>query len=209
MGNCQSYYKFGLQKLNYKSAQDLYERLYLRAIIDTYERIDKSPDIENNIRNRFIWDLERVNPLTKTLIDNNILQLDFERPHFVTESEMRRTDIVFFISGFENFVIECKCLYQKPSKNNAYFNDGLIRYVDLRYAERNRFAGMIGFVISGNVSEILNTTKNNAVNFHRSSTLIIENQVNFNWEHSFVSFHQRTNNEDILIYHLLFPFSQQ
>lgn len=97
MSNSQSYYQFGLQKLNYKSAQDLYERLYLKAIVDTYGRIDKSPDIENNIRNRFIWDLEKVNPLIKTLIDNNILQLDFEHSHFVTESEIKRTDIVFFI----------------------------------------------------------------------------------------------------------------
>jgi len=208
MSNSQSYYQFGLQKLNYKSAQDLYERLYLRAIVDTYVRIDKSPDIENNIRNRFIWDLERVNPLTKTLIDTNILQLDFERSHFVTESDIRRTDIVFFITGFEKFIIECKCLYQQPSRNNAYFNDGLIRYVDLRYAERNRFAGMIGFVVSGNISEILNNTKNNAANFHRSNTLTTENQVNFNWEYSFVSSHERINNEDILIYHLFFPFLQ-
>jgi hypothetical protein len=42
----------------YKSKRDLYENLYLKAIIDSYIRIDKTQDFENNIRDRFVWDLE-------------------------------------------------------------------------------------------------------------------------------------------------------
>lgn len=209
MSKNQSYYKFGLQRLKYKSAQDLYEKLFLAAIIDSYGRIDKSADIENNIRDRFIWDLERNNTITKNFIDNNILLLDFERQHFVSQIEKRRTDIVFFISGFDKFIIECKCLHQQPSKNKSYIDEGLKRFVDLKYAEKNKYAGMIGFVVSGDISEIFYTTQDCVKTFSPSNHSLSNKKIGIGWNYSFESFHKRINNEDILIYHLLFPFCQQ
>lgn len=207
MSKNQSYYKFGLQSLKYKSAQDLYENLFLAAIIDSYGRIDKSGDIENNIRDRFIWDLERNNTITKGLIDNDILLLDFERQHFVNQTEKRRTDIMFFISGFDKFIVECKCLHQQPSKNQSYIDDGLKRFVDLKYAEKNKYAGMIGFVVSGDISEIFSATQDCVSSFYSSNHSLSQGKIGFDWNYSFLSSHIRINNEDILIYHLLFPFS--
>jgi hypothetical protein len=207
MSNKQSYYKFGLQRLKYKSAQDLYENLFLSAIIDTYGRIDKSGDIENNIRDRFIWDLERNNTITKNLIDNNILLLDFERQHFVNQMEKRRTDIVFFISGFEKFILECKCLHQQPSKNKSYIDEGVKRFLELKYAEKNQYASMIGFVVSGDISEIFGATQASVSNYYPSNLNTFNNQVNLNWKYSFKSIHNRINDTYILIYHLIFPFS--
>lgn len=207
MSKNQSYYQFGLQRLKYKSAKDLYENLFLSAIIDTYERIDKSSDIENTIRDRFIWDLERDNPITKDLIDNNILLLDFERQHFVDQVEKRRTDIVFFISGFEKFILECKCLHKQPSKNKSYIDEGVKRFVELKYAKKNQYASMIGFVVSGNISEVFFATQTSVSNYYPSNPNTFHDQVSPNWKYSFKSIHKRINDTDILIYHLIFPFS--
>jgi len=207
MSKNQSCYKFGLQRLKYKSAQDLYENLFLAAIIDSYGRIDKSGDIENIIRDRFIWDLERNNTITKNLIDNNILLLDFERQHFVSQIEKRRTDIVFFISGFEKFILECKCLHQQPSKNKSYIDEGVTRFLELKYAEKNQYAGMIGFVVSGNISEIFDATQDCVSGFYPSNYTLSQGEIGLDWNYCFLSSHKRINNEDILIYHLLFPFS--
>lgn len=126
----EEYYQFGLEKLGYKSKKDLYENLYLKAIVDSYQRINKSIALENEIRDRFILDLERENLLTKDLIQNNILQLDFERQHFVSPTEKRRTDIVFFITGFGKFTVECKRLFKQPSKNREYLDKGLKRFIE-------------------------------------------------------------------------------
>ena len=150
----EEFYQFGLERLNYRSKKDLYENLYLRSTVDTYRRINKSAALENEIRDRFILDLERKNQLTRDLIQNDILQLDFERQHFVSPSEKRRTDIVFFITGFGKFTVECKRLFKEPSRNEEYINEGLKRFVELKYSENEAYAGMIGFVVSGNIRTI-------------------------------------------------------
>jgi hypothetical protein len=206
MSKNQSYYQFGLKHFKYKSAQDLYEKLFLAAIVDTYARIDKTGDIENNIRDRFIWDMEKNNPITKNLIDNNILLLDFERQHFVSQIEKRRTDIVFFISGFEKFILECKCLHQQPSKNQFYIDEGVKRFVEHKYAEKSQYAGMIGFVVSGSISEIFDYTQNCVSNFYPSNYALSQEEMGLEWNYCFKSSHNRINNTDIIIYHLMFPF---
>ena len=150
----EEFYLFGLEKLNYKSRKDLYENLYLRAIVDSYQRINKSTALENEIRDRFILDLERENELTKDLIHNAILQLDFERQHFVSPSEKRRADIVFFITGIGKFTIECKLLFKESSRNQEYINEGLKRFAEIKYSKDEGYAGMIGFVVSGNIRTI-------------------------------------------------------
>ena len=201
------YYKFGLEKLNYKSKKDLYENLYLKAIVDTFHRIDKSVALENDIRDRFVWDLERENKLTKDYIQNYILQLDFERQHFVSESEKGRTDIVFSLAGFDRFTIECKRLFKEPSKNEEYINEGLKRFVELKYSENEGYAGMIGFVVSGNIrtiTEDLNTKVGNYFFVLEQRSLLREKCIG--WEYSFQSKHHRTNNTKIHVYHLFFEF---
>lgn len=203
----EDYYQFGLKKLNFKSKEDLYENLYLRAIVDSYLRIDKSPALENEIRDRFVWDLERENRLTKLYIQNYILQLDFERQHFVSKSEKKRTDIVFSLAGFDRFVIECKRLFEEPSKNMEYISEGLNRFVDLQYSGNESYAGMIGFVVSGNILTITNNLNNQVKNhfFVKAQNKLLLRKCT-NWKHSFQSRHNRTNRTEIHIYHLFFNF---
>ena len=203
----EEFYLFALEKLNYKSRKDLYENLYLRAIVDSYQRINKSAAPENEIRDRFILDLERENELTKDWIHNDIMQLDFERQHFVSPSEKRRADIVFFITGIGKFTIECKRLFKESSRNQEYINEGLKRFVELKYSKNEGYAGMIGFVVSGNIRTITENLRWKVGNYFfvsEQSSLLRKKCIG--WEYSFESKHHRTNNTQIHVYHLFFEF---
>lgn len=206
----QEYYQYGLGKLGYKSKKDVYENLYLKAIVDSYRRIDKTPGLENEIRDRFIFDLERENLLTKNLIQNNILQLDFERQHFVSKLEKRRSDIVFFLSGFDRFIIECKRLFKEVSKNSEYINEGLKRFVELKYSDKANFAGMMGFVVAGNILSITNDLSAKVKDYFFALTQSnLSTKTCVDWEYSFQSKHNRMNNTQIHIYHLFFEFLEK
>ena len=194
-----------LSSISYKSKQDLYENLYLKAIVDSYSRIDKTSGLENTIRDRFIRDLENYNPLTSTLIQNEILVVDFEKWINVKETEKRRIDISFTIQGLRGrFDIECKRLFQQESKNEAYINDGLIRFTELKYARNNQYAGMIGFVVSGHVPTILDHTISRTKAFQFAGEFSDAKCVN--WDYSFISNHKRGDDSIIQVYHLLFEF---
>jgi hypothetical protein len=205
MDNQELYIQFGLGCLNYKSKQDLYENLYIKALVDSYQRADKSTDIENEIRDRFILDLINCNSYTSELVKKDILQIDFERWHFVSGTEKRRTDIVFFISGFGNFTVECKRLFHEESKNDEYTKNGLSRFINLKYSKENNYAAMVGFVISGDIDKIEKSILEKC-----QTVFFVENefskQPSNSWENSFKTTHKRVNDSEINIYHLLFEF---
>ena len=60
---------FWLDKLGFKSKEDVYENLYLKAFIDSYRRIGKVSMLEEKIRDRFVFDLERENPIYHLFFD--------------------------------------------------------------------------------------------------------------------------------------------
>lgn len=192
-----------LDKLGYKTKEDLYENLYLKAFIDTYQRIEKTSGLEEEIRDRFVFDLQWVNPLTKDLIQQQILILTWERWLYDSKKEKRRADISFSISGFE-FIMECKRLKFADSK---YLNDGIERFVRLKYAKRDTCAGMIGFVIGGDIKKIVAHLKTKVKDFYFSPGFeyLLEKSC-LDWEHSFQSKHDRDNNTRIHLYHLFFDF---
>ncbi len=206
----KEFIQFVLEKLNFKSKRDLYENLYLKAIVETYHRINKSTGGENEIRDRFVWDLQRENKLTKDYIQKNLLQLDFEKQHFVSPTEKRRTDIGFFMTGIGNFTFECKRLFKERSKNEEYITEGMKRFIDLKYSEKESYAGMVGFIISGNILAIVNDVNAKVKDYFlvlTQSDLLTKTCVD--WDYSFQSKHNRMNNTQIHIYHLFFEFLEK
>jgi hypothetical protein len=197
--------EFWLSKLPFGTYEDLIEDIYLKAIIESYKDIDKSAGLENEIRDRFYWHLKKHNPLTKDLIDRDILDLSFERWEMLSESEKSRGDLSFFISFYGKFEIECKRLFQQPSRNEAYLEDGLKRFVELKYAEKSEYAGMMGFVISNEIEKIRDELICKIDNFHSSKMKI--NTSKINWEHRHISLHEKINNDKIQVYHLFFQFT--
>lgn len=191
----------------YKSKQDLYENLYLEALVESYKRIDKSPALENTIRDRFVLDLENENLITKEFITKGYLQINFERQHFVSEKEKRRTDLDFFISIFGNFTVECKRLFHEDSKNEEYIENGLSRFINLKYSKENNYAAMVGFVISGDIDKIEKSMLEKCQTVFPIETEFAKQPSN-SWENSFKTTHKRVNDSEINIYHLFFEFMQ-
>ena len=194
---------FALDKLGFKTKEDLYENLYLRAFIDSYRRIGKASILEEKIRDRFVYDFEWKNPLIKDLIQQQILILTWERWLNVSEEEKSRADISFSISGFE-FIIECKRLKYADSR---YLDYGVKRFVELKYAKNDTHGGMIGFIIDGDIRKIVNNLKSKIKDFNFSPGF--ENLLKksyLTWEHSFQSRHDRRDNTFIHLYHLFFDF---
>ena len=184
--------------------------MYLQAIIESYKFIDKSVDDENKIRDRFYWDLTKRNPILEEYLNFNLIKISFEDSKMISEEEKRRPDLTFFISSFGSFEVECKCFSGTQTEKGQYLTNGLIRFIELKYSERDSDAGMIGFVIDGNIDTIFKSNMQNVQNFHPSApSKSIQNPTNSNWNHSFTSFHERTNKSEITIYHLLFEFKDK
>ena len=196
-----------LNHLPFETKEDLYEQLYLQAIIESYNYIDKSTGDENSIRDRFYWDLINRNPLTKNHVDNNLLKISFEDWIMVSEEEKRRVDLSFFISYFGSFEVECKCFSDKQTENGQYLGNGLIRFIDMRYAEKDDYAGMIGFVVGGDTKSILKSNIENTAKFHPTNPAKPTRRLKGSfWTSEFISFHEKRNGKDIQVYHLLFEF---
>lgn len=198
----EQFVAFHLKRLGYQSKEDLFENLYLAAIIAAYTRIDKKWGGENEIRDRFINDMENRNEYTTQLINKGLLRLDFERWINVSEIKKRRLDISFFFTGLD-FTIECKRL---QSADNQYLIEGINRFIICEYAPNEKYAAMIGFV-RGDVSEISGKLKEKIRTYHASSQMseyLLQNCR----EHpnSFQSYHKRANDTEIGIYHLFFTF---
>lgn len=198
------YYQFGSYR--FSSKKEVYEKAYLQAIVDSYNsvRVDKTTGLENTIRDRIVWDLQNHNPITAQLYQLEILDIIPERINMITQSEKSRADICFHWSSIGKFIVECKRIFQQPSKNKVYLTDGLIRFVELKYSKNNDYASMIGFVVSGNITTIMSQIIEETNVFYPSSETIRESEIN--WKYSFNSIHKRFDESSIQVYHLFFNF---
>lgn len=206
MSSRNKYFHYGSKKFKNVKKKDIYENIYLLAIIESYKNINKTSGLENEMRDRIVWDLQKNNPLTSKLFDDGILDIIIERYYILSPTEKRRADICFHWSNFGRFDIECKLLFQQPSRNKLYLEDGLIRFIELKYSKNNEYAAMIGFVVSGNISKIFEETVKSTIVFHPVINFIFNHDILLNWEYSFISNHLRINDKEIQIYHLLFNF---
>ncbi len=201
MNKKNQFLQFGLKCLGYKSKQDLIENLYLKAIRDTYERIDKSIGIENDIRDRFIYDFYHESPLLKKWIQSNILFVNWERWVFKNDEDLGRTDLSFAISGFE-YIVECKRLKNASQK---YIDEGLYRFISGNYSSNESYAGMIGFVVEGNIENICEKIKNKCKTENYISNSFVQKEFNDN-QYSFKTSHFKNDSTKINIYHLFLEF---
>lgn len=203
MNKKNQFIQSALTLLGFKSKLDVIEKLYIQSLHDTYQRINKNTGLENEIRDRFIKDFYFDNPLLKNWINLGILKLNWEGQLFKTKEQTGRTDIEFFISGLGSFVVECKRL---KSASSQYINEGLHRFINKDYSENESYAGMMGFVVEGDIKSICFSLETKCRNenycendFVNTKTKIIEN--------SFFTSHNRKNTNAINIYHMFFAFN--
>lgn len=202
MNKKNQFIQFGLEMLGYKSKQDLIENLFIRSIYDSYSRINKNIGVENDIRDRFIFDFYHESALLKGLINKNILFVNWERWVFKNEDDLGRTDLSFALSGIE-FIVECKRL---KSASSHYIDEGLYRFINKDYSENESHAGMMGFVIEGAIKSICSILKEKCKqeSFCENNFAISEKN---NAQNSFVTSHFREGTVAINVYHLFFEFN--
>ena len=210
-------------RTKFKTFKILIEELYLIAFTDSYKRLIHIQDInflsENKIRNALQYDIEHNNNIITDYINNETITFNSES-QIVRENEIYRTDIKLFCSWFRrSFIIECKKF--NPYNNDyihGYFNNvknkyecnGIERFTERIYAEKDKYAGMIGFVCSGDVSKIVNNLKPKVKAFYfatDSEDLLDKKCVD--WEFSFQSKHIRSNNTEFFLYHIFFDFTNK
>ncbi|OHD17072.1 MAG: hypothetical protein A2086_06220 [Spirochaetes bacterium GWD1_27_9] len=215
---CDNFLRF---ESKYKSQKQLIEELYLMALIDSFQRVKLIKDIntfiENKIRNKFVYDLENKNEFLKEWINSKIIFLTSEN-QIIRDDENKRTDIEFIVSKYGKFVVECKRLnsaeerYIKgkyDDKEKKYTEDGIERFTNSIYAKDEQFAGMIGFVVDGDINKIILKLKDKIKDFKfdTNSYNLLETKC-ADWETSFQSKHIRDNNkiQTIHLYHLFLNF---
>lgn len=187
-----------ISKLGYSSKQDIIENLFIKSVVESYGRIDKTIGIENDIRDRFRDDLYfDEQSLLKKWLQFDIIYLDWENWTLTSTGGLKRTDFVFKLSGMK-FIVECKRLRTGDKK---YIDEGLQRFINLDYAQGDEYAGMIGFVISGDINIICTKLHSKISSLeHTTYTSSVSDIPNFN------SMHVRKNKTSIEIYHLFFEF---
>jgi hypothetical protein len=190
-----------LSDLNFPTVESLVDGFFLYELIDSYSRISKAKETENNIRDRFIYDLNRKDSITRNLMDKRIMSIDPENWVYSDSRRLGRADICFRLPGIQ-FVVECKCL---SYADNKYLEEGVKRFIDLKYADGDDFAGMMGFVIDGNIDSIKRNLCSKVAVFSPSATIAAE-RLSSNYKDSFVSTHLRKDRTTIQLSHLLFEF---
>jgi hypothetical protein len=107
------------------------------------------------------------------------------------------------------YTIECKRLDGYSSKNVAYVQEGLLRFINEKYSKEMPISGMIAFVQEfqkkGNINNIVSNLKilidNCSIHeeFH-------QHIISYNFKHSYKSAHRRSENL-IDVFHIFYDFT--
>lgn len=204
MNSQSEFASLNLSILNFSSGRDLIENLYLKSLIECYSRVEKTVNIENYIRDRFVKDLLRVDTPLKNWLDLKIIRVHWESWVLTDDDDLGRIDLVFESLG-SDFIVECKRLKYADKK---YFDEGLQRFIDLKYAKGEDYAAMIGFVVSGSPSKICDSLEKLSAMYNSTGSDFLESPFTL-WHPNFKSAHARNDSTTIRIYNLLFDFSEQ
>lgn len=187
------------------------ERIIQRYI---YKELDKQSDF---LRSGFILNKEPENE------GSQIGKYDLKFDHGFWRSTNQREDgLEIIIRKF--LILECKCLdtVTRTShtvkeyvyiKNTQKEDGGVYRFLlDDKYATEQRFGGMLGFVLGGDVNKFIEEIQQalrdlkNKIDFgHLIENGIIKDSIDAN-KFTFDSIHTRKNGMEIKIHHLLFDF---
>lgn len=198
------FYKSICSSFQFSNYQELVEKLYLTAIVDSFKRIQNilgiKDLIENKIRNHLAYDLENNNKILQPFLQIKLLKLTKENTLLLSPIVTKRTDIEFFISGFGGFVVECKNL---SGAEQRYINDGVLRFTEEYYSKSDKEASMIGFVVGGDIVKIITGLKIK-VEKHQPTRNCknLLSQKCIKYQYGFHSEHNRKTQQPIFLHHL-------
>ena len=176
----------------------------------------KLPNDENKIRDVLVISYLR-NDKIRNIIGLKSFLFNKEVPEDKTNG---RTDIKIETKNtFEKqeayYIIECKRLDNEnlsgdTGLNAKYINDGIMRFVTIKYSSFHRINGMIGFIvqkmdINKNISNINSLLEKNKET-NTEQVLKRDNFIN-NFDYSYTSKHIDKNKLSFVLYHLMFDYS--
>lgn len=110
------------------------------------------------------------------------------------------------------FAWECKKVTDQSDLIGKYIKLGIFRFCDGVYSSNVNNAGMIGYVVTGDISKIVDKINQSMISPRRERTLPSkENLVLDKTRHSlsdiYTSTHERASNTNILLHHLFLTFN--
>lgn len=210
-----------------QTRRDFYFESILTACVDVYNAIIDSAiqlaNDENTIRDEFLKYLQDM--CFKQSHELKNLKFDKE-----TSENTGRADIRVlptkdeYINDEEYYIIECKRLDSKnlsgtSGLNAEYVKNGICRFVSDYYSTYYGCNAMFGFVVEhvdmkddivNNINPMLNVTMTNDhdedVNTNAIQQMCYEDFAN-SYPYSYISTHTHISGKKIVLYHLMFDFS--
>ena len=207
--------------------RDTYFETVLTACVDAYKKIINGSieleDDENKIRDKFLKYLQNLDFKKSHELKN--LKFDKE-----TVENSGRADIRVlptkdeYINDEEYYLIECKRLDSKnlngiSGLNAEYVKNGICRFVSGYYSTYYGCNAMFGFVVEhvdlgndivNNINTMLNVTMINDhdidVKANVKQQMCYQDFAN-SYPYSYISIHTHTSGNEIVLYHLMFDFS--
>ncbi len=207
--------------------RDSYFESILISCVDVYNDIVGSPNkLENNenkIRDRFLKLLQDLNFKQSHKLKN--LKFDKETCENTGRADIRVLPTkAEYINDEEYYIIECKRLdsknlYGTSGLNAEYVKNGICRFVSGYYSTYYGCNAMFGFVVEhvdmendivNNINSMLNVTMTNDHDVDVNANVIQQlcNQDFANsYPYSYLSTHTHISGKELVLYHLMFDFS--
>ncbi|MGN0186863.1 MAG: hypothetical protein ACI392_03850 [Paludibacteraceae bacterium] len=207
--------------------KDAYFEVILARCVDVYNTIigcgiQLSND-ENVIRDKFLDYLQNLNFKIKYELKN--LKFDAETRENMGRADLRVLPIKDeYINDDAYYVIECKRLDVKNTLgttglNAEYIKNGICRFVTDYYTAYYGCNAMFGFVVEkmdineniGNINMLLpNNYTNQQGDIVNAKTIQPLTHINLanGYLYSYISKHGCVSNKELVLYHLMFDFSQ-
>jgi len=96
--------------------------------------------------------------------------------------------------------------------NSEYVNEAIYRFIRREYADRLDDAGVLGYVLAGEIKNIVNDVNQCMSTIHKNPPLPRSNHLQMtapinNFQHIYQSHHIRTDNTTIKLHHLFLAFN--
>jgi hypothetical protein len=123
-------------------------------------------------------------------------EIDYHRKHFVWEAKR---------------VGDKRINREYGNLNSEYVHEAIYRFIKRHYAEGLNDAGILGYVLAGDIANIVSDINTSMGNIEKnpplpdSNHLCLVEPIN-NFEHIYQSRHTRTDNTNINLYHLFLAF---
>lgn len=211
---------YSVNRRNSKFDKNIFKAAYIsmaiKLIIESYRQVVNDKALkgehpkENTRRNCLIHYMNKNNEKSKAFFSINSECETYDQKTF---QSLGRIDIKLAISYNcdHYYSFECKRLLKTTSGNKKiereYINDGLQRYIELKYSSKMNVAGMIAFVESGDIIKIAPRIKTAVQAVATSGTTVKDISDTYLHKYVYSSTHTRNDNTNIDISHIVLDFT--